>query len=117
MNENVLSKVMVACCSVACFVPVVLAEQPVTAPAASQTAGLQLRTTAVTGSRELPKVLVIVPWKSAAAPGPGSRPLASLVEETLTPLDPAVFRRTLSYYSKLNSEATTDESSAQKPEN
>lgn len=66
---------------------------------------IQLKTTSVTGSRELPKVLVIVPWKSSEAIGPGDRPLASLVEEALTPVDPDVFRRQLSYYTKLKDAA------------
>lgn len=63
---------------------------------------IQLKTTSVTGSRELPKVLVIVPWKTSEALGPGERPLASLVEEALTPVDPDVFRRQLDYYTELN---------------
>ena len=67
----------------------------------SSSSSIQLKTTSVTGSRELPKVLVIVPWKTSEALGPGERPLASLVEEALTPVDPDVFRRQLDYYSKL----------------
>ncbi len=74
---------------------------------------IQLKTTSVTGSRELPKVLVIVPWKSSGAMGPGERPLASLVEEALTPVDPDVFRRQLSYYTKLK-EASAKSSSGEK---
>ncbi|MFK8030446.1 MAG: hypothetical protein AB8G18_09420 [Gammaproteobacteria bacterium] len=69
--------------------------------AAASSSSIQLKTTSVTGSRELPKVLVIVPWKTSEALGPGERPLASLVEEALTPVDPDVFRRQLDYYSKL----------------
>jgi len=68
---------------------------------------IQLKTTSVTGSRELPKVLVIVPWKTSEALGPGERPLASLVEEALTPVDPDVFRRQLTYYTNLK-EASAD---------
>ena len=74
---------------------------------------IQLKTTSVTGSRELPKVLVIVPWKSSEAMGPGERPLASLVEEALTPVDPDVFRRQLSYYTKLK-DASAKTSSSKK---
>lgn len=73
-----------------------------------------LETTSVTGSRELPKVLVIVPWKTSEALGPGERPLASLVEEVLTPLDPDEFRREINYYTELksaSSDATDDASS------
>lgn len=78
---------------------------------------IQLETTSVTGSRELPKVLVIVPWKSSAAVEPTGRPLASLVEDALTPLDPDVFRRDLAYYTDLNTaDKQPDGSSKPKPE-
>lgn len=73
----------------------------------TQTSSIQLETTSVTGSRELPKVLVIVPWKSSEALGPGERPLASLVEEALTPVDPDVFRRQLDYYTELKEAAAS----------
>jgi len=59
---------------------------------------LQLETTQITGNRELPKVMVIVPWKNAEPAGLAGRPLNSLVEEVLTPIDRDVMRRTLDYY-------------------
>ncbi len=77
------------------------------AKTASAGSSIQLETTSVTGSRELPKVLVIVPWKISEALGPRERPLASLVEEALTPVDPDVFRRQLTYYTDLK-EASAD---------
>jgi hypothetical protein len=46
---------------------------------------LQLDPTAITGNRELPKVMNIVPWKAAEPPGGPDRPLNSLVEEVLSP--------------------------------
>ena len=77
-------------------------------PAAASSAGrsdpargasaLQLQTTQITGNRELPKVMVIVPWKSAEPAELAGRPLNSLVEEVLTPIDRGVMRRTLDYY-------------------
>lgn len=73
--------------------------------AATASSSIQLETTSITGSRELPKVLVIVPWKTSEAMGPGERPLSSLVEAALTPVDPDVFRRQLSYYTKLTETA------------
>ena len=63
---------------------------------------LELDTTSVSGSRELPKVLVIVPWKDPALAELTGRPLASLVEEALSPLDPDVFRREVKYFNELN---------------
>ena len=52
----------------------------------------------VIGNRELPKALVIVPWK---APEPGeldSSPLQSLLDEVLGPVDKDVHKRKVSYY-------------------
>ena len=46
--------------------------------------------------------MVVVPWKSAAPAELGGRPIVSLVEEALTPVDPAVFRRELEYYGLLH---------------
>jgi hypothetical protein len=60
-------------------------------------AKLKLEETEITGARELPKVLYIVPWKKTA---PDSRPLPmrSLVEEVLSPIDMDVFRRQVRYF-------------------
>ena len=52
----------------------------------------------VIGNRELPKALVIVPWK---APEPGEldgSPLQSLIDEILGPVDKDVHKRKVSYY-------------------
>ena len=66
--------------------------------AARGASALQLETTQITGNRELPKVMVIVPWKSAEPAELAGRPLNSLVAEVLTPIDRDVMRRTLDYY-------------------
>ncbi len=52
----------------------------------------------VIGNSELPKALVIVPWK---APEPGDldgSPLQSLIDEVLGPVDKDVHKRKVSYY-------------------
>jgi hypothetical protein len=59
---------------------------------------LQLDTTIVTGNRELPKVLYIVPWKKADIGELPSQPFNSLLDEILQPLDRDVFRREVNYY-------------------
>ncbi|NOX93468.1 MAG: hypothetical protein GXP18_13740 [Gammaproteobacteria bacterium] len=58
---------------------------------------LELEETEITGARELPKVLYIVPWKKTA---PDSRPLPmkSLMDEVLAPIDMDVFRRQVRYH-------------------
>ncbi|MFK7885859.1 MAG: hypothetical protein AB8G16_03250 [Gammaproteobacteria bacterium] len=71
----------------------------------ASTTRLELDTTSVTGNRELPKVLVIVPWKNPDLVELTGRPLASLVEEVLSPIDPDVFRRQVDYYNTLQEDA------------
>jgi len=53
---------------------------------------------AVIGSRELPKALFIVPWKDPGADLTPERPVNSLIDEALQPVDPDVFRRKLDYF-------------------
>lgn len=81
-------------------------------PVTSVAQRLELDTTSVTGNRELPKVLVIVPWKNPELAELTGRPLASLVEEALSPIDPDVFRREVNYYNALNDADGDDSSSA-----
>ena len=71
------------------------------AAAASEPAAKQdqanLEGSQIIGNRELPKVLYIVPWKK---PGPGDltgRPLVSVLDEALSPIDRDVFRRQVRY--------------------
>ena len=52
----------------------------------------------VIGNRELPKALFIVPWKDPGAGLTPERPVNSLVDEALQPVDPDVFRRKLDYF-------------------
>jgi hypothetical protein len=64
---------------------------------------LDLQGTTITGNRELPKALNIVPWKPAEAGDLAGRPLNSLVDETLAPIDRDVFLRELEYYEAVHS--------------
>ena len=66
---------------------------------------LQLDSTAITGNRELPKVMSIVPWKAAEPPAGPDRPMGSLIEEMLSPLDRDEFRREITYFSDLSSQS------------
>jgi hypothetical protein len=65
---------------------------------------MQLDSTAITGNRELPKVMSIVPWKAAEPPAGPDRPMGSLIEELLAPLDRDEFRREIDYYRDLSSQ-------------
>jgi hypothetical protein len=66
---------------------------------------LQLGTTEISGNRELPKVLYVVPWRRAEIGDAVGRPPNSLVEEALTPVDRDVFRRQNRYYAALEAGA------------
>lgn len=63
---------------------------------------LDLDTTVVTGNRELPKVLYIVPWKKADIGDLPGQPFNTLLDETLTPVDRDVFRREVTYYGAIS---------------
>jgi len=62
---------------------------------------LELGSTTITGNRELPKVMYVVPWKSADIGELGGKPLRSLVDEVLEPVDREVFGRENSYFRAL----------------
>ncbi len=66
-----------------------------------KTEKLELETTTITGNRELPKVMYVVPWKHPEAGDLRGKPLESLVEETLAPVDREVFNREMSYFRAL----------------
>lgn len=66
---------------------------------------LDLDTTVVTGNRELPKVMVIVPWKKADLGELPGEPINSLLDEVLTPVDRDVFRREVTYYDAVSGAA------------
>jgi hypothetical protein len=53
--------------------------------------------TQIIGNRELPKVLIIVPWKKPLPGDLSGRPLVSVLDEALAPVDRDVFRRELRY--------------------
>ncbi len=62
---------------------------------------LELGRTEITGNQELPKVLYIVPWQT---PDPGDlldRPVNSLLDEVLAPIDRDEFLRQVDYYRDL----------------
>lgn len=87
---------------------------PSTAPAAVASASpgqrahdrLQLDSTAITGNRELPKVMSIVPWKAAEPPGGPDRPMGSLIEEVLAPVDRDEFKREVTYFRDLTTQSS-----------
>jgi hypothetical protein len=59
---------------------------------------LELNTATVTGDREQPKVMYIVPWKSSDIGDLSGKPMNSLLDEALAPVDRDEFRREVAYY-------------------
>ena len=53
--------------------------------------------TQIIGNRELPKVLYIVPWKKPLPGDLSGRPLVSVLDEAMAPVDRDVFRRQVRY--------------------
>ena len=53
--------------------------------------------TKIIGNRELPKVLYIVPWKKPVPSELSGKPVASVLDEALAPVDRDVFRRQVAY--------------------
>jgi hypothetical protein len=63
--------------------------------------------TQIIGNRELPKVLYIVPWKKPLPGALAGRPLQSVLDEALAPVDRDVFRRQVSYHGQIEAQAKT----------
>jgi len=84
--------------------PATAANKPAPKPGAPRSNAkdrLDLDSTQITGNRELPKVLYIVPWRSAEMGDLVGRPVNSLLDEVLEPVDRDVFRRQNRYFEAL----------------
>jgi hypothetical protein len=62
---------------------------------------LLLDRTSIRGSQELPRVLYIVPWKDSRLGNIIGRPVNSLIDEVLAPVDRDVFLRQTKYFDQL----------------
>src|SRR6185312_10286845 len=76
---------------------------------------LELGTTDITGNRELPKVMYIVPWKRSDLGDLTGKPLNSLVDQALEPVDRNVFERANRYYGAVTAGANSAGPSASSP--
>ncbi len=63
---------------------------------------VDLDTTTITGNRELPKVMYVVPWKKSDIGDLAGKPMNSLLDEVLAPVDRDVFRREVTYFHAVN---------------
>lgn len=62
---------------------------------------MQLDRAEITGNQELPKVMYIVPWKKSDPGDLIGRPVNTLLDEVLAPLDREEFIRQVDYYDDL----------------
>ena len=85
------------------------ASHTVSKPADSKARGaadrLDLNTATVTGDREQPKVMYIVPWKKSDIGDLSGKPMNSLLDEALSPIDRDEFKREVAYYGALGGDA------------
>lgn len=85
-------------------------EQPAATDVTRTTTGnrvmdsLELGRTEITGNQELPKVLYIVPWQKSDPGDLMGRPVNTLLDEVLAPLDREEFVRQVEYYNDLYGE-------------
>ena len=68
---------------------------------------LDLDATSVTGNQELPRVLYILPWKESGMGDLTGKPVNSLLDEVLAPLDREVFLRQVKYFDQLHANDTS----------
>jgi hypothetical protein len=66
---------------------------------------IELDPTQITGNRELPNVMYVVPWKRPDVGDLGGRPAKSLINEVLSPVDRDVFRRQNRYFAALQAQS------------
>ncbi len=74
-------------------------------PQANAADRLDLGSSTVTGNQELPKVMYIVPWKKSDIGDLAGKPMNSLLDEVLAPVDRDVFRREVKYYDAVKADA------------
>ncbi|MEE9492752.1 MAG: hypothetical protein V3W04_05180 [Gammaproteobacteria bacterium] len=55
---------------------------------------------AIVGNNELPASQFIIPWKNPDSPKPTGRPVNSLINRSLEPLDPDIFDRKMTFYNR-----------------
>ena len=75
-------------------------------PGSTKVDRLDLGTATVTGEREQPKVMYIVPWKKSDIGDLAGKPMNSLVDEILAPVDRDVFKREVVYYHAVQADAS-----------
>jgi hypothetical protein len=76
---------------------------------------LELNTATVTGDREQPKVMYIVPWKSSDIGDLSGKPMNSLGDEVLAPVDRDEFKREVVYFDVVKADRSQNGTSGGTP--
>jgi hypothetical protein len=69
---------------------------------------IELGRTEITGNQELPKVMYIVPWQKANPGDLMGKPINTLLDEVLAPIDREEFLRQVDYYDDLYGESNQE---------
>ena len=69
---------------------------------------LEMKGTEITGNKELPRVLYIVPWKSAERFEISTPPIISIMDQKLGPIERASFKRTVHYHDAIFAKAKAE---------
>lgn len=64
---------------------------------------LEMEGTSIIGNKELPKVLYIVPWKSAEPISLVTPPFESVLDQAPRPVDRSTFKRRVDFYHDIHS--------------
>jgi hypothetical protein len=75
-------------------------------PKSTATDRIDLGVATVTGDREQPKVMYIVPWKKSDIGDLSGKPMNSLLDEALAPVDRDEFKREVVYYTAVKADAS-----------
>ncbi len=70
---------------------------------------IELGRTEITGNQELPKVMYIVPWKKADPGDLTGKPVNTLLDEVLAPIDRDEFIRQVNYHNDLYGNGNDEE--------
>ena len=74
---------------------------------------IDLGVATVTGDQEQPKVMYIVPWKKSDIGDLSGKPMHSLLDEALAPVDRDEFKREVVYYQAVQADASQNGASRQ----
>ena len=70
---------------------------------------IEMEGTSITGNKESPNVLYIVPWKATETVDFPSPPVESIMDQPLVPLERNAFRRQIRYHAAIFPVSTGDQ--------